>query len=123
MNGDEDLGQDITMKGEKFHYGQQSMVQLPKCDGSNGVVGLDCQSVYGYPKKTAGRPWGPMNDAYPEGFPRYASRIQLAGEDDGETPKRNNSTDEDDTAKETPLPVCDGKNGIPKVDCRKPKPL
>jgi len=23
MNGDEDLGQDITMKGEKFHYGQQ----------------------------------------------------------------------------------------------------
>ena len=21
MNGDEDLGQDITMKGEKFHYG------------------------------------------------------------------------------------------------------
>ena len=20
MNGDEDLGQDITMKGEKFHY-------------------------------------------------------------------------------------------------------
>jgi hypothetical protein len=22
MNGDEDLGQDITMKGEKFHYGQ-----------------------------------------------------------------------------------------------------
>ena len=26
MNGDEDLGQDITMKGEKFHYKQ--MVQL-----------------------------------------------------------------------------------------------
>jgi hypothetical protein len=23
MNGDEDLGQDITMKGEKFHYQQQ----------------------------------------------------------------------------------------------------
>jgi hypothetical protein len=23
MNGDEDLGQDITMKGEKFHYNQQ----------------------------------------------------------------------------------------------------
>ena len=22
MNGDEDLGQDITMKGEKFHYNQ-----------------------------------------------------------------------------------------------------
>jgi hypothetical protein len=42
MNGDEDLGQDITMKGEKFHYNQQQMVQLPPCDGSNGVVGLDC---------------------------------------------------------------------------------
>ena len=53
-----------------------------------------------------------------------AGSMNLAqGEDDGETPKRNNSTDEDDTAKETPLPVCDGKNGIPKVDCRKPKPL
>ena len=26
MNGDEDLGQDITMKGEKFHYNQN--VQL-----------------------------------------------------------------------------------------------
>ena len=23
MNGDEDLGQDITMKGEKFHYQQE----------------------------------------------------------------------------------------------------
>jgi len=23
MNGDEDLGQDITMKGEKFHYNQK----------------------------------------------------------------------------------------------------
>jgi hypothetical protein len=22
MNGDEDLGQDITMKGQKFHYNQ-----------------------------------------------------------------------------------------------------
>ena len=28
MNGDEDLGQDITMKGEKFHYAQDnSLVQ------------------------------------------------------------------------------------------------
>jgi hypothetical protein len=23
MNGDEDLGQDITMKGQKFHYAQR----------------------------------------------------------------------------------------------------
>jgi hypothetical protein len=28
MNGDEDLAQDITMKGEKFHYAQdESLVQ------------------------------------------------------------------------------------------------
>jgi hypothetical protein len=37
---------------------------------------------------------------------------------------RNNSTDEDDTAKETELPACvkgDGK--IPKVDCKPPKSM
>ena len=28
MNGDEDLGQDITMKGEKFHYQQNALIQL-----------------------------------------------------------------------------------------------
>jgi hypothetical protein len=63
------------MKGEKFHYNQQ-MVQLPLCDGSNGVVGLDCASTNGFPLKTAGRPYAPMNDAYPPGHPRYASRAQ-----------------------------------------------
>ena len=88
MNGDEDLGQDITMKGEKFHYNQQQLAQqkyvgestygpLPLCDGSNGVVGLDCFHTRGYPKKTEGRPHAPMNDAYPPGFPRYASRLQI----------------------------------------------
>jgi len=34
MNGDEDLGQDITMKGEKFHYAQQNLVQF--ATGMNG---------------------------------------------------------------------------------------
>ena len=35
MNGDEDLGQDITMKGEKFHYNQQgNLVQF--ATGMNG---------------------------------------------------------------------------------------
>jgi hypothetical protein len=53
------------------------MVQLPLCDGSNGVVGLDCLSTNGYPRKTAGRPYTPMNDAYPAGHPRYASRVQI----------------------------------------------
>jgi hypothetical protein len=28
MNGDEDLGQDITMKGEKFHYNQKNQQKL-----------------------------------------------------------------------------------------------
>ena len=34
MNGDEDLGQDITMKGEKFHYNQKALVQF--ATGMNG---------------------------------------------------------------------------------------
>ena len=34
MNGDEDLGQDITMKGDKFHYNQQGLVQF--ATGMNG---------------------------------------------------------------------------------------
>ena len=33
MNGDEDLGQDIIMKGDKFHY-NQNMVQF--ATGMNG---------------------------------------------------------------------------------------
>ena len=28
LNGDEDLGQDITMKGEKFHYNQENQQKL-----------------------------------------------------------------------------------------------
>jgi hypothetical protein len=70
------------MKGEKFHYNQQSLVALPLCDGSNGVVGLDCQSTNGFPLKTAGRPYTPMNDAYPPGHPRYASRVQTGQDGD-----------------------------------------
>ena len=54
MNGDEDLGQDIIMKGDKFHYqqglAQQSWVPvvvastgpLPVCHGNNGPVGVNC---------------------------------------------------------------------------------
>jgi hypothetical protein len=34
MNGDEDLGQDITMKGEKFHYKQ--LAQQKFATGMNG---------------------------------------------------------------------------------------
>jgi len=35
MNGDEDLGQDIIMKGEKFHY-NQAMAQKRFATGMNG---------------------------------------------------------------------------------------
>ena len=34
MNGDEDLGQDITMKGQKFHYAQQPQALF--ATGMNG---------------------------------------------------------------------------------------
>jgi len=50
MNGDEDLGQDIIMKGEKFHYNQWNPVvvktkpgDLPVCHGTNGPDGVNCQ--------------------------------------------------------------------------------
>ena len=52
MNGDEDLGQDITMKGQKFHYAQglaqwtpvvvTSTGTLPVCHGTNGPDGVNC---------------------------------------------------------------------------------
>ena len=50
MNGDEDLAEDITMKGDKFHYVQQGFTPvvvestgpLPKCHGNNGPDGVNC---------------------------------------------------------------------------------
>ena len=50
MNGDEDLAEDITMKGDKFHYVQQrwnpvvveSTGTLPSCHGNNGPDGKNC---------------------------------------------------------------------------------
>ena len=34
MNGDEDLGEDITMKGDKFHFAQHNLAQF--ATGMNG---------------------------------------------------------------------------------------
>ena len=34
MNGDEDLGEDITMKGDKFHFAQHQLAQF--ATGMNG---------------------------------------------------------------------------------------
>ena len=51
MNGDEDLEQDITMHGDKFHYTQQGWNPikvatkagtLPSCHGTNGPDGVNC---------------------------------------------------------------------------------
>merc|ERR1712070_521731 len=55
MNGDEDLAEDIIMKGEPYHYNQkkQNLVQwnpvvvestgpLPACHGNNGPDGKNC---------------------------------------------------------------------------------
>ena len=36
MNGDEDLGQDIIMKGEKFHYQQKEPTLVQFATGMNG---------------------------------------------------------------------------------------
>ena len=68
-SGDEDLGQDITMKGDKFHYNEGAHAasaggdegtadasdstttkqkidpeSLPLCNGTNGVPGEDCRA-------------------------------------------------------------------------------
>ena len=60
MNGDEDLGQDIIMKGKPFHFEQKeeqdeaSLAQwtpvvveskgpLPPCHGNNGPDGINCK--------------------------------------------------------------------------------
>ena len=53
MNGDEDLGQNIIMKGEKFHYNQEpslvqfasgddDLLQIPTCTDRHTV---NCQAV------------------------------------------------------------------------------
>jgi hypothetical protein len=76
------------------------------CDGTNGVLGLDCVSVGGYPRKTEGRPWAPMNDAYPEGYPRYASRAQV------HHGFLNLAVPDPST-----LPICNGQNGKEGIDC------
>merc|ERR1711998_635127 len=45
MNGDEDLGQDIIMKGEPFHYNQASLAQAQRF-GLEGGEGFNPLEVY-----------------------------------------------------------------------------
>merc|ERR1712054_251486 len=40
MNGDEDLGEDITMKGDKFHFNQRPQRLAQFATGMNGDEGL-----------------------------------------------------------------------------------
>jgi len=75
MNGDEDLGEDIIMKGEPYHYHQKkdsSFVQwnpvvvestgpLPACHGNNGPDGKNCD------KEVCSGTNGPMDG--PSGTP------------------------------------------------------
>merc|ERR1712151_771096 len=83
MNGDEDLGEDIQMKGEPFHFAQ-SMAQwnplevatpfadLPTCTGTNGPLdgpassGCEQEQVTSIPHynedPTAGRPYKTTGD-------------------------------------------------------------
>ena len=39
MNGDEDLGQDIIMKGEKFHYVEKSEKPAQGMEGTEEIYG------------------------------------------------------------------------------------
>jgi hypothetical protein len=70
MNGDEDLGMDIKMKGEKYHIAQKQWVpvvvntpydKLPYCTGTNGPTDVNCR-----PDKCSGTN-GPMDG--PAGSP------------------------------------------------------
>jgi len=88
MNGDEDLGQDIIMKGNKFHY-QQNMAQegegwnpvvvktkpgeLPVCHGTNGPDGVNCKRVDcdGTNGPKDGESGTPCNVVAPAAIPAY----------------------------------------------------
>lgn len=43
MEGTESLGEDITMKGDRFHYVAKG--ELPICNGTNGKPGVDCRAA------------------------------------------------------------------------------
>merc|ERR1711934_109842 len=86
MNGDEDLGQDIIMKGEKFHYKQkQGLAQwtpvkvetayddLPECHGTNGPEGKNCKmaACTGTNGPKDGPAGTPCTRAEPAAIPHY----------------------------------------------------
>lgn len=129
MNGDEDLGQDITMKGEKFHYAQDSsLIQtLPLCDDSNGTVGVDCLHSRDYPRKLSGTQYAPHGDFYGS-YLQLGDPVSALAQTQGKNkhhhhhhshhkahgdPKDNDTMSEAEASEAQPsLPACDGSNGV-----------
>merc|ERR1719454_1551574 len=88
MNGDEDLGEDIIMKGEPYHYNQkqkqQKLVQwnpvvvestgpLPTCHGNNGPDGKNCDRAVcsGTNGPLDGPAGTPCTHEEPDSIPHY----------------------------------------------------
>ena len=80
MRGDEDLGQDITMKGQPFHYAQWNPVvvktkpgELPLCHGTNGPDGVNCarDMCNGTNGPKDGESGTPCQQAEPAAIPHY----------------------------------------------------
>jgi hypothetical protein len=86
MNGDEDLGEDIIMKGEPYHYNQkkQNLVQwnpvvvestgpLPACHGNNGPDGKNCakETCSGTNGPLDGPAGTPCTHEEPDAVPHY----------------------------------------------------
>ena len=82
MRGDEDLGQDITMKGQPFHYAQWNPVvvrtapgTLPPCHGTNGADGVNCvrQGCDGTNGPMDGESGTPCTKDEPAAIPPYST--------------------------------------------------
>ena len=92
MNGDEDLGQDIIMKGEKFHYDQKRLAQVQACQEAAAkgepwfpftqqIAGPDrCDQIgktvfdashEGMDAQPMDRPYNKWDDGPPKGNHRY----------------------------------------------------
>merc|ERR1719148_643828 len=91
MNGDEDLGEDIIMKGKSFHYDQKkgSLAQwspvvvettgaLPACHGNNGPDGVNCakETCSGTNGPMDGETGTPCKKEEPDSVPHYNTDTQ-----------------------------------------------